>query len=92
VGEHPGYQTLVGAFILDVIDGNNYYSKNELRSKTVEGYAKAVRRISRTRFYAPSGMHCKSSFESSVSTGPPISILRRSAYFEPKKACQCLEL
>jgi hypothetical protein len=42
VGEHPGYQTLVGAFILDVIDGNNYYSKNELRSKTVEGYAKAV--------------------------------------------------
>jgi hypothetical protein len=42
VGENAGYQTLASTFLLDVIEGNNFHSKQELRSKTVEGYAKAV--------------------------------------------------
>lgn len=45
VGDHPGYEDLLGCYLHDVILGNNCNNQQTIRSKTLEGYAEAVNKL-----------------------------------------------
>ena len=52
-GTEYGYQRIVAIWVKYIMFGVNYYNKEVLRSKTVQGYAMAVNTLFRLRGYKP---------------------------------------
>jgi hypothetical protein len=52
-GTEYGYQRIVAIWVKYIMFGLNYYNKEVLRSKTVQGYAMAINTLFRLRGYKP---------------------------------------
>jgi hypothetical protein len=52
-GPHKGYQRILAIYTKYFQSGINYYSKNNLRSAMLRGYATAVNRLFELRKYRP---------------------------------------
>ena len=53
IGNDPRYQLMAACYLKDVMSGNNYYGRPEVRSDTIRGYAEAVNVLFERQFIPP---------------------------------------